>query len=121
MREYSDPGLAPLASQAAMRGQAGVVAPRGPIKPTAPDEGPIDMNPIPSQPSVYIPGASRHELIHCDPGADDQVINYAVGIGSWQSRSHSGEVSQPAPSAQGSTPPGPDMGPNAESYPKEQK
>lgn len=93
-REYSDPGIAPLASKVVGQGVPGQVAPRAPIPTVAPDEGPINMDPAATQPSVYIPGASRHEVIHIDEGAADTVKDYPVGTGTWQSRSHGGHVPQ---------------------------
>jgi hypothetical protein len=108
-REASDPGISGPASQIVMRGNPPMVPPRGPIPGIAPDEGPIMMPPMskpmsggPSAPgaggpqapsaSMYIPGASTHEVVRMDPGANDQVIDYPVGTGSWQSRSHAGAV-----------------------------
>lgn len=112
-RELSDPDIASAASSIVMRGQPGQIAPRGPIKPTAPDEGPL-MNPstnmVPTTPSttatgspqMYIPGGSMHEVIHMDPGQDDRVIDYPVGTGAWQSRAHDGHV-PPADGPDGTT------------------
>lgn len=102
-REYSDPDLAGMASKVVMRGAPPVVPPRGPIKPTAPDEGPlpnmtpstnmIGTTPTPSSSAqMYIPGGSYHEVVRVNEGAKDQTIDYPIGTGAWQSRSHTGEA-----------------------------
>lgn len=140
-REYSDPDIAPLASQVVGQGIPGQIAPRAPIKPTAPDDGPLKGTSMlgksignatmssagspGAQPSVYIPGASRHELVHVDEGRADTVKDYPVGIGAWQSRSHTGTASSEDNSLRpaGERPRGPDMegSPDAKyaSHPKE--
>lgn len=76
---------------------------------------------------MNIPGMSPHEVCHTDEGAADTVERYPVGTGSWQSRSHSGEVSHEDDTLRPQGPAAPcdyacDMGtcaPHAGNYPQD--